>query len=35
MYLHNGIVEEEGTPQHVFGSPNSDRCRQFVNARAG
>lgn len=35
MYLHNGIVEEEGSPQHVFGSPDSDRCRQFVNARAG
>ena len=33
MYLHNGSVEEEGPPSKVFGSPASDRCRQFVNAR--
>lgn len=34
MYLHNGRVEEDGPPEKVFGSPSSDRCRQFVNARA-
>jgi octopine/nopaline transport system ATP-binding protein len=33
MYLYDGRVEEAGTPQKVFGSPNSARCRQFVNAR--
>ncbi|MDQ0393973.1 ABC transporter ATP-binding protein [Labrys monachus] len=33
MFLHNGTVEEEGTPQKVFGSPESERCRQFVRPR--
>jgi ABC-type histidine transport system ATPase subunit len=33
MFLHNGMVEEEGPPRKVFGSPDSERCRQFVNAR--
>jgi octopine/nopaline transport system ATP-binding protein len=32
MFLHRGLVEEEGPPSRVFGSPRSDRCRQFVNA---
>src|SRR6185503_7777769 len=25
MYLHNGLVEEEGPPRKVFGSPDSER----------
>jgi polar amino acid transport system ATP-binding protein/arginine:pyruvate transaminase len=32
MFLHRGLVEEEGPPTRVFGSPRSERCRQFVNA---
>jgi polar amino acid transport system ATP-binding protein len=32
MFLHRGLVEEEGPPSRVFGSPRSERCRQFVNA---
>ena len=32
MFLHRGLVEEEGPPLRVFGSPRSERCRQFVNA---
>ena len=31
IYLHKGIVEEEGPPAQVFGSPKSERCRQFVS----
>ena len=34
MYLYNGSVEEEGPPAKVFGSPDSERCRQFVTPRA-
>jgi octopine/nopaline transport system ATP-binding protein len=34
MYLYNGNVEEEGPPAKVFGSPDSERCRQFVKPRA-
>ena len=32
IYLHRGRIEEEGPPKQVFGSPKSDRCRQFVSS---
>ncbi|WP_315903616.1 aminotransferase class I/II-fold pyridoxal phosphate-dependent enzyme [Pseudomonas citronellolis] len=31
-FLHQGLIEEEGTPGEVFARPRSERCRQFVNA---
>jgi arginine:pyruvate transaminase len=31
-FLHQGLIEETGTPDEVFVHPNSERCRQFVNA---
>ncbi len=30
MFLHQGRVEEEGTPEKVFGAPESVRCREFT-----
>jgi ABC-type histidine transport system ATPase subunit len=30
MFLHDGLVEEYGPPQEVFGSPKSERFRQFL-----
>jgi polar amino acid transport system ATP-binding protein len=30
IYLYKGMIEEEGPPQQVFGSPKSERCKQFV-----
>lgn len=30
MFLHNGKVEEEGSPEQVFDNPSSERCRQFL-----
>jgi polar amino acid transport system ATP-binding protein len=30
MYLHKGVVEEEGPPSKVFDNPASERCRQFT-----
>mgnify|MGYP001348955122 CR=1 FL=1 len=30
MFLHQGLVEEEGSPKQVFSEPKSDRCRQFI-----
>ena len=33
VYLHNGLVEEEGPPQQVLLDPRSERCRQFVMAQ--
>ena len=32
MFLHQGRVEESGTPAEIFGAPCSERCRQFVSA---
>ena len=31
-FLHQGLIEENGTPDQVFVHPRSERCRQFVNA---
>ena len=30
VFLHEGQVEEMGTPQQVFDNPTSERCRQFL-----
>ncbi|NUB46252.1 ATP-binding cassette domain-containing protein [Fertoebacter nigrum] len=34
IYLHNGVVEEEGPPDALFGSPKSDRLKQFLKSVA-
>ena len=31
IYLHKGVIEEEGPPAKVFGAPTSERCKQFVS----
>jgi octopine/nopaline transport system ATP-binding protein len=31
IYLHKGVIEEEGPPSKVFGDPTSERCKQFVS----
>lgn len=31
MFLHNGIVEDQGPPDYIFGNPRSERCRQFLS----
>jgi octopine/nopaline transport system ATP-binding protein len=31
IYLHKGVIEEEGPPSKVFGNPSSERCKQFVS----
>jgi octopine/nopaline transport system ATP-binding protein len=30
VYLYNGLVEEEGTPDQIFGAPKSERLKQFI-----
>lgn len=30
VFLHKGVVEEDGAPGHVFGSSKSERFRQFL-----
>ncbi len=30
IYLHNGVIEEEGPPEQLFGAPKSERLKQFL-----
>jgi len=31
IFLHQGVIEEEGSPADVFGAPKSERLRQFLS----
>jgi len=31
IFLHQGVVEEEGTPKQLFGNPQSPRLKQFLS----
>ena len=31
LFLHEGIVEEDGDPEQVFNNPRSERFRQFIS----
>jgi histidine transport system ATP-binding protein len=31
IFLHQGVIEEEGTPDEVFGHPKSPRLQQFLS----
>ncbi|MGD1882935.1 MAG: ABC transporter ATP-binding protein [Paracoccaceae bacterium] len=32
VFLHQGLIEEQGAPSDVFGAPNSERLRGFLSA---
>jgi len=32
VFLHQGMIEESGSPEQVFFDPISPRCRAFVNS---
>ncbi len=32
VFLHGGVVEEEGPPAQVFGDPKSERLKQFIRS---
>jgi len=32
IFLHQGVVEEEGPPAEVFGAPKSERFKQFISS---
>ena len=32
VFLHQGRIEEQGPPEQVFGSPQSERCRAFLSS---
>jgi ABC-type histidine transport system ATPase subunit len=31
LFLHNGLIEEEGAPAQMFSAPKSERFRQFIS----
>jgi histidine transport system ATP-binding protein len=31
IFLHQGVIEEEGPPDQLFGSPKSARLQQFLS----
>ena len=31
LFLHQGLVEEEGAPDDVLGNPKSERLKQFLS----
>lgn len=31
MFINDGVIQEEGTPEEVFGSPKSPRLREFLS----
>ena len=31
IFLHNGVIEDEGAPDYIFKNPGSERCRQFLS----
>jgi ABC-type histidine transport system ATPase subunit len=33
IFLHKGLIEEEGPPEQVFNHPKSERCRQFTRTK--
>lgn len=32
VFLHQGLIEEEGAPDRLFGAPKSERLRQFLSS---
>jgi polar amino acid transport system ATP-binding protein len=32
VYLYNGVIEEEGPPEEIFGAPKSERLKQFIRS---
>jgi polar amino acid transport system ATP-binding protein len=34
VFLHDGLIAEEGAPADLFGAPKSERLRAFLSAGA-
>lgn len=32
VYLHEGVIEESGTPQEIFDNPKSERLKSFISS---
>ena len=31
IFMADGIIEEVGTPEEIFGNPKSEKLKQFLN----
>ncbi|MEZ2126683.1 MULTISPECIES: ABC transporter ATP-binding protein [unclassified Sinorhizobium] len=31
VFLHNGMIEEQGKPEEIFGAPKSERLKKFIS----
>ena len=31
MFINDGVIQEEGTPQEIFGNPKSQRLQEFLS----
>jgi len=31
IFMADGVIEEEGTPEEIFNSPKSEKMRAFLN----
>jgi polar amino acid transport system ATP-binding protein len=34
VFLHQGLIEEQGAPDDLFGNPKSERLKQFLSHSA-
>jgi ABC-type histidine transport system ATPase subunit len=32
IFLYDGLIEEQGSPEMIFGSPRSERCKSFLSS---
>ena len=32
IYLYEGLIEEQGSPEELFGNPQSERLQQFLQS---
>ncbi|MDK1493281.1 ABC transporter ATP-binding protein [Sinorhizobium sp. 7-81] len=32
VFLHNGVIEEQGPPEAIFGAPRSERLKKFISS---
>ena len=32
VFLHNGLIEEQGPPEQIFGAPRSERLKKFISS---
>ncbi|WP_457584294.1 ABC transporter ATP-binding protein [Ensifer canadensis] len=32
IFLHNGVIEEQGSPEAIFGAPRSERLKRFISS---